>query len=171
MPETKANDEIIIDVQTVSDSKVQESSDQQHEVVQKLQTVESDVGRIKRQNAFGAFFQAGKNARDLAGSLGNLTDVVKWELNMVLLALNAQIKRKEEFDQIMESLDTVEKELQNDVEQKEYLEKVRSAVTGMRERFIQIDKMGKRLSVFKFLLIATLCVAIAALVVTLIAII
>ena len=164
MQEMKDNPETVVEVQSEADSVVQESPDQQHEVVRKLQSIESDVEKIKKKKPISSFFQAGKHAKDLAGTVGDLTDVVKWELNMVLLALNAQIKRKEEFDQIMESLNAVEKELKDDVEQKEYLNNVRSAISSMRTRYSQIDRMRRWFLVFGCIAFAALCVAVVSLV-------
>lgn len=164
MPKPRDNPEPAVVVPVDAEPVVQGPSGQEHEVVRKLQSIESDVERIKKKKPVSSFFQAGKHAKDLAGTVGDLTDVVKWELNMVLLALNAQIKRKEEFDQIMESLNAVEKELKDDVEQKEYLNNVRSAVASMRERYSQITKMKRWLLVFGCVTLAALCVAVSALV-------
>ena len=166
MKEAKNKREDVIEMKDETGSIVQDSPNK-HEVVRKLQNVENSVERIKKVNPIGSFFQAGKHAKDLAGTVGDLTDVVKWELNMVLFALNAQIKRKEEFDQIMQSLNEVEKELKDDVEQKEYLNKVRSAVSSMREQYSQINKLKRLLLAFGCAALVSLCVATVALILAL----
>ena len=159
----------------MSDEITRITPEDENNLLEELRIAELDALKIKKQNLFSAFFKAGKNTKDLASGLSSLTEVTKWELNMLLLVLNSQVNRVEEYKKIMESIDSVEKELLEDEEQKMYLQKVRTALQRIKERDdsinsmqIKIDSLESRLASTKLISILSIVIAVIAVIVSII---
>ena len=139
----------------------------QTSVLSELRSVETDAQRIQKQNGLGAFFQAGKNTKELAENFSRMANITKWEINTLLLVLNSHIKRKEEYEAIRNSLSGLEETLAKDTEQKEYLAKVKLALDRIKERDELNEKLVKRSRIMTIIGICAAVLSVIAIVIAL----
>src|SRR5262249_25123936 len=88
-----------------------------------------------------AFFSKGKNINSLAEYTGTLASVQQKSLDMIVLLLRAAVKMKGRYDIVLDSIEELSQAQTGKVEVLNYLVKVKTMVSDLKERDDLLDSL------------------------------
>ena len=109
--------------------------------VSELTKVNVSSQQIQAQGGFRTFLKAGRNIQDLAGHLQTVTTVQEKSLDLLVMLLGVSSNLKENYDEILGSIEEASQQHGNDAEVIDYLVKIKRTVRELKERDDLLDSL------------------------------
>lgn len=109
--------------------------------VRDIENVSRKTQEIQAQGGWEAFWSKGKNINALAEHMGLLASVQQKSLDMTVLLMSAAAKMKGRYDIILESIEDLSHSQAGKVEVLDYLVKVKTMVSDLKERDELLDSL------------------------------
>lgn len=111
------------------------------ECTRDIEKVSQKTQEIQAQGGWEAFWSKGKNIHALAEYTGTLASVQQKSLEMIVLLMGAAAKMKGRYDIILDSIDDLSQAQAGKVEVLNYLVKVKTMVSDLKERDELLDSL------------------------------
>jgi DNA repair exonuclease SbcCD ATPase subunit len=111
--------------------------------VQKLKSTSEAMTHIESQGRVSAFLNKSNNIREIATHVGDLTDVQQQTLKMLVLLMGGIIRVKQDFNEVMDTIELLSNENSGHAVVLDYLLKLKKTVAELKRRDEAVEVLSQ----------------------------